>query len=111
MKHLILILLMCICNNIVAHITYQLPADTRRINVEMKCNSCDECYTVPILYSEQLDTYFTNNLEPYYRPEYNFKCNSCRKSTGLIVFGSLTLFAVISLFFCIWAIYSGGKEK
>ena len=111
MKHLILILLICICSNIAAYTTYQLPADTRRVNIEMKCKSCDVCYTVSMLYSKQIDTYFTNDFKPHYCPEYNFKCNSCQKSTGLIVFGSLAIFAVISLFFCVWAIYSGGKEK
>ena len=110
MKHLILILLICICNNIAAYTTYQLPADTRRVNIEMKCESCGECYIVSMLYSKQIDTYFNNHFEPYYNFD-NFTCSNCQKSTGLIVFGSLAIFAIISLFFCVWAIYSGGKEK
>ena len=67
---------MCICSNIVAH-TYQLPADTRRVNVEMKCKSCGEYYTVSRLYSEQIDTYFTNDFHPCYCD--HFMCSSCQE--------------------------------
>ncbi len=79
MKHLILILLMCICSNIAAF-TYQLPADTRRVDTKMKCESCGEYYIVSMLYSEQIDTYFTNDFHPCYHPEDHFMCSSCRES-------------------------------
>lgn len=104
MKHTILILLMCICSNIAAHITYQLPADTRRVNVEMKCGSCGKYYTVSRLYSEQIDTYFTNDFEPCYCD--NFMCSSCREDKNLesLIYG--IVFAIILFAGCMWLLYN-----
>lgn len=98
MKHTILILLMCICSNIAAT-TYQLPADTRRVNVEMKCKSCGEYYTVSRLYSEQIDTYFTNDFEPCYCD--NFMCSSCREDKNLESAAFTVIIFVVGFIF-IW---------
>lgn len=85
MKHVILTLLICICScstfasyhSVVNQ--YQLPADTRRVDIDVKCKSCSEYYTLyDVLYSEQIDTYFTNDFKPYY-PKTNFICSSCKQ--------------------------------
>lgn len=99
MKHTILILLMCICSNIAAT-TYQLPADTRRVNVEMKCESCGKYYTVSRLYSEQIDTYFTNDFRPCYCD--NFMCSSCSEGKNLKSLICLIIFAIILFAGLIW---------
>lgn len=85
MKHVIPILLMCVCScGIFASYhsvinQYQLPADTRRVDIDVKCKSCSEYYTLyNVLYSEQIDTYFTNDFKPYY-PKSSFICSGCKQ--------------------------------
>lgn len=98
---------MCICSNIAAH-TYQLPADTRRVNVEMKCESCGKYYTVSRLYSEQIDTYFTNDFKPCYCD--NFMCSSCRENKNLKSLIYAIVFAIILFAGFMWLLYSLCKQ-
>lgn len=100
MKHTILILLMCICSNIAAHTTYQLPADTRRVNAEMKCESCGKYYTVSRLYSEQIDTYFTNDFVPCNCD--HFMCSNCKEDKKSELFVLVVIIFVVGGFIFTW---------